>query len=167
MNLTFDGAHVAKFIHLLGIALWFGSSASVGLLSARFKRETDWNGRLAIQRAIASIEMKGVLAGLALSVIGGLWMLHHVLQQPGRELGKEAWLHAKLTFVFIAAVAAVVGIVLHRGGLRRSVEEGAAATPATTEHDEAFFRAKKGWMFTQIAMALGLGGALFFVIFGR
>ena len=93
----------ALFLHLLGVVMLFSGMAvaAVGLLAARRRDRPE---EIALLLGLTRIGVVFVLAGLALAVAGGFWLL----DLTEFDLG-DAWVAAALALVVLGAVLGALG----------------------------------------------------------
>lgn len=110
-----------SFLHLLGMALWLGGTAVLGMWTGRARRSGDAK-LIAFGYAAAARLYRGVVAGAAmLSLLSGVG-LTLATQRPWFRPFPEHWLFQMQIVGFAAFLVTLIFLVPNAGALARLAE---------------------------------------------
>jgi uncharacterized membrane protein len=95
--------HVALFLHILGVLLFFSGAAIAGAASESARRRTDAS-EIAVVLGVARMGVALIAVGGLLILVCGFWLVHIVDATFG-----AAWLQAALALFIVAGALGGIG----------------------------------------------------------
>lgn len=121
--------HWTKFLHLIGVGLFFTTIFAGWSLNAQYRKSTDWKSKALFLKALRPIGFLSPLGGavMVLSGIGNLFTFGYGGHLP-------PWMQAKLTFVLLAILTGIFSGTRSkkRGTLVHQLADGTAPANAET-----------------------------------
>lgn len=127
-----------RFLHLLGVVLWMGAAVTLPFVTGRAARSDDWSRIAFAYRANARLMTTLGLAGIVLTLVGGLGLTAAMGYEFFRPFPNH-WLFQ----MQILGIASGLVAALYQVPLSRRLAREAEAAAERGEGTEAYARYRK------------------------